>query len=467
MSKITSSTLRLPRELRFRIKGGQIIAQPSPRLGDFVAGAEIVDLLRLIDALHHESAGNSLGSEALHGRWERSVDEARRSLPPKKQFQALIGDLVATGLLEAPVFNAKTPGENDERGAGLFADGWIQWAMLADETRLRCYDQAIATMIRKGDIALDVGAGSGVLSHFLLKHGAGHVYAIEESAIAARIPRTLARCDGGRSQGKLTVLACQAADAGQRLAGQNIGLVVSELFGHDPYSEGLVPTLRAVQKMVPAGARYVPQRVRVKAQFARLSQTALSTSSGGALAERLLSWKRTSTVRRSVEGTEGTEGAAQAAAGAGVVPTEDSSPYDDFRRAYRAAEDWSTLSFAYALREQDFRRTGPELLLHECTLNPVPPPGTSQRTRSTAVRIPPLSPSSFLMIWFEADLCPGVTISSCPGTRSFCSHWNPIIMPLLHTPEAGLPAQLDAQLDGDECHLNITLRASDRVCAAR
>ena len=51
--------------------------------------------------------------------------------------------------------------------------------MLGDRVRLRAYDEAMRRTVRPGDVVVDVGAGTVVLSLLALRHGASHVYAIE------------------------------------------------------------------------------------------------------------------------------------------------------------------------------------------------------------------------------------------------------------------------------------------------
>ncbi len=63
--------------------------------------------------------------------------------------------------------------------------------MLGDRVRLDAYDKALAEDVTPGAVVADIGAGTLALTALALRHGAGHVYAVEAdpemAAIASRI----------------------------------------------------------------------------------------------------------------------------------------------------------------------------------------------------------------------------------------------------------------------------------------
>lgn len=56
--------------------------------------------------------------------------------------------------------------------------------MLEDLTKMDAYARAVREVVRPGDIVLDVGAGTGVLSMLAARAGAARVHAVESMPVA-------------------------------------------------------------------------------------------------------------------------------------------------------------------------------------------------------------------------------------------------------------------------------------------
>ena len=67
--------------------------------------------------------------------------------------------------------------------------------MIRDRVRTDAFQRAINSVVRRGDIVADVGAGSGILSVFAARAGAARVYAVEQTSIAA-LAEELAAANG-------------------------------------------------------------------------------------------------------------------------------------------------------------------------------------------------------------------------------------------------------------------------------
>ena len=100
-------------------------------------------------------------------------------------------------------------------------------AMLSDRRRLEVYDRALAQAITPGAIVADVGAGTLILSLLALRHGAGHVYAIEgDPRVAALAERIAVR---NHLHGKLTLIQ---GDARSVRLPRMADVIVSEMMGN-------------------------------------------------------------------------------------------------------------------------------------------------------------------------------------------------------------------------------------------
>src|SRR5262245_41834363 len=69
-----------------------------------------------------------------------------------------------------------------------FSESLLEWdeafhdLMLNDRLRMIAYRKAIFEAVKPGDLVLDLGTGTGILSQWALEAGAGRVYGIDLSA---------------------------------------------------------------------------------------------------------------------------------------------------------------------------------------------------------------------------------------------------------------------------------------------
>src|SRR4029079_16394519 len=127
--------------------------------------------------------------------------------------------------------------------------------MLGDRRRLDAYERALRQAVAPGDIVVDVGAGSLILSLLALECGARRVYAIEADPQMAALATQIAvdNCLTGR----LTVVV---GDARTVRLPERADVLVSEMMGNlGPEEEMAVILQAAARRFLRPGGKVVPQ----------------------------------------------------------------------------------------------------------------------------------------------------------------------------------------------------------------
>ena len=127
--------------------------------------------------------------------------------------------------------------------------------MLKDTTRTEGYRAAIEALVRPGDVVVDVGAGTGVMSIFAARAGARKVYAIESTPIARLARRIVA--DNGLSE----VIEVIEADAASVQLPERADLLVTECMGNFVYSDAMLGVLAQCRGLLKPEARICPSRI--------------------------------------------------------------------------------------------------------------------------------------------------------------------------------------------------------------
>ncbi len=408
--------LRVARGLRLRISdNGKLLASVSKSSGDFEMTLDVLELLKLLSRVQGDA-------KRLSQELKRSIDGVAKNLPPQEEIEGLLFDLQDAGVVVG--------GETQEGGIqDGFGDPWIQWAMVADSVRTQKYFEALGRVLSKDSVVLDVGAGTGVFSAFALQKGVQHVYAIEETATADEIPKILKRM-GISAEGRFTLLRANSADA---KFPKNVNVVVSELFGNDPFGEGMMATLADIAKRVDARTtKFIPGSFEVFAEVIDVM--------GGAAHHRL-----------------------EAYVGKNEGKLENF--YDQFLMASRGELDFSTLSFPIFLSESEFSVTSNRVSLGSVSLKDFSASsvlcGKKTLTLNSDASVP------VALIWFRATLCDGVTVSSRVGEKDFAVHWSPLLVPLSARCFAGDILQLDHGTDDELTQIQLEITRLGKVIGAR
>ncbi len=126
-------------------------------------------------------------------------------------------------------------------------------SMLVDETRTGAYRQAISQVVKPGDVVVDVGCGSGILSFFACRAGARHVYAMESEAVI-EIAKLVAAKNG--VQDRITFYNDLSFNVELP---EQADVIVTETMGTFGFEEGIIGSLTdARDRFLKKGGTLIP-----------------------------------------------------------------------------------------------------------------------------------------------------------------------------------------------------------------
>jgi len=128
--------------------------------------------------------------------------------------------------------------------------------MLRDEIRNEAYREAIRRVVKPGQVVLDMGAGTGILSIFAAQAGARKVYAVERTAIFS-VAERMVKANG--LEGVVEVIHGDLEDVDLP---EQVDVIISEWMGGLGVDENmLAPLVMARSRWLKPGGKIVPERV--------------------------------------------------------------------------------------------------------------------------------------------------------------------------------------------------------------
>jgi predicted RNA methylase len=138
----------------------------------------------------------------------------------------------------------------------MYAEFEVHRTMICDRVRTGAFRRAIDSVVRPGDIVLDVGAGSGILSVFAARAGAARVYAVERTS-AAVLAHELAAANGAAE-----IVQVIHGDVMDLEPPEHVDVIVSEWLGGFGIDEGmLAPVIAARDRWLKPGGVMIPRVV--------------------------------------------------------------------------------------------------------------------------------------------------------------------------------------------------------------
>jgi len=323
-------------------------------------------------------------------RVERGVNEAAASLQSTSAWIEIVATVRALydfGILVEP-------GSDESVGAAhvaRFDSAPVHIRMLNDEVRTTQFQAALRTVVRAGDVVVDIGTCTGVLAITAAMAGARHVYALEATAMS-RYARQLVEANGFSD----TVTVIEAHSFDVELP-ERADVLVSEIIGDDPLGEAILPTFAdARRRLLSEGARAIPAALQIHV---------LPVEAPDSVTERS---RFTPEMARRWGSRFGFDFAALATASAGQEHRIKLNSYE--------TRGWRRLSAPVTVADID--------LLHAPT-HLVDGSFRCQATDDGSL--------SGVLIFFTADLAPGVRLSIHPDDATPANSWGSVLQ-LLRTP---------------------------------
>ncbi len=131
-------------------------------------------------------------------------------------------------------------------------------SMLHDVARMDAFRRAIDATVQPGDVVVDIGCGSGILSFMACEAGARKVYAIEGGPVID-VARELA-VDNGFDD-RIEFLSGWSLEVG---IPEPADVLISETIGNAGLDEGIIAwTFDARHRLLRPGAALLPERLRL------------------------------------------------------------------------------------------------------------------------------------------------------------------------------------------------------------
>lgn len=152
-------------------------------------------------------------------------------------------------------------------GETVFSSIDIAYECLKDKKRIEKFENAIARTVKKGDVVLEIGTGTAVLSLFAAKCGAKKVYAVELDEVSAYYAEKIVKENG---YGQTIEIICADATEMEPLH-DSIDVVLMELLTTGMIDEMQVPVYNNLVKWesITKNTILIPQKVVTKAELLR------------------------------------------------------------------------------------------------------------------------------------------------------------------------------------------------------
>jgi SAM-dependent methyltransferase len=146
----------------------------------------------------------------------------------------------------------------------------LPYACLKDMERVLAFQRAIRCVVRPGDIVVDAGAGTGILSFFAAEAGAAKVYAVEIDPLMVSSLRLSVALNGLEKQ-----IAVVPGDAAEVDLPRDVDVVIGELIETGLIDELQAPVMNSLRSrgVIGARTRVIPDRYLTSVELVAVDDT--------------------------------------------------------------------------------------------------------------------------------------------------------------------------------------------------
>jgi protein arginine N-methyltransferase 1 len=127
---------------------------------------------------------------------------------------------------------------------------------IQDAPRLRAFERGLASVVRPGDVVVDLGCGTGILGLLACRAGASRVYAIDDGGMA-EVAQAFAAANGFSD--RITVVRGHSRDISLP---EPADVVVGDQIGHFGFEAGVLDYFAdARRRFLKPGGQFVPRAV--------------------------------------------------------------------------------------------------------------------------------------------------------------------------------------------------------------
>lgn len=134
----------------------------------------------------------------------------------------------------------------------------IHIKMLNDRQRTKSFINAIRKTVKKGDVVLDIGTGTGILAITAAMSGAKHVYAAESSGFS-----NIAQNNFEKNGFKDRITVLQGLSTNLDIP-EKADVLVSEMIGNEPLGENILEIFSdSIKRHLKKNFRVIPERLKI------------------------------------------------------------------------------------------------------------------------------------------------------------------------------------------------------------